>query len=100
MAINMNEFIKKNRETFENYEASGITHDFVPYDAIKRASDLIGDVEVIPENENGVNYIVRWNGGEITLGFMNRSSMEDELYAVTRICEAIKCIALSEEVFV
>ena len=95
MAINMEEFIKKNREDYGRYEASGITHDFCPYDAIKSAADKVRDVEVVPADENGVNYTVRWNGKEITLGFLNRSEFTHELYAILTIVDAIKCIALN-----
>lgn len=96
MDINMEEFIKKNREDYERCEASGITHDFCPYAAIKLAASAVGDVEVIPVDEMGVNYTVLWSGEEITLGFLNRSKFPHEMYAVLRIADAIKCIALNK----
>ena len=93
MAINMEEFIKKNREKYAEYEASGITHDFVPYDAIKRVADTLVTIKVTPFDNSGVNYTVSWNGKSTVIGMQNRSDASPESYVAERLLRALEIMA-------
>ena len=91
--MNMNDFIKKNRETFEKYEAQGGVHDFCPYDAILEAAESIPAIdEVVPADDKGINYIIRIGERETRLGFSNRSTLSNVDYSRLRLEDAVELI--------